>query len=76
MIDAGRQNPFSCKDCVERTLGCHDRCEKYLEGKKKYAELRNSIEGDHDIQAYIRTSIKRRSHIEKKQKFLRRPKSK
>ena len=26
---------FSCKDCKDRTLGCHSHCEKYLEEKEK-----------------------------------------
>ena len=25
---------FSCKDCTERYLGCHDSCESYLATKK------------------------------------------
>ena len=29
MIDSG------CKDCTERTLGCHSRCAKYAEYRKK-----------------------------------------
>lgn len=29
MIDSG------CKDCTERSLGCHSRCAKYAEYRKK-----------------------------------------
>ena len=76
MIYTGRQNTFACKDCVERTLGCHDHCEKYAEGKARYAELKNAIEGDRELRAYVKKSIERHTHVETKHKFLRRPKSK
>ena len=25
----------TCKDCTERVVGCHSKCEKYLEAKAK-----------------------------------------
>ena len=28
------------KDCPDRKVGCHDKCEKYLEFRKKLDELR------------------------------------
>lgn len=27
-----------CKNCKERTLGCHSKCEKYLRNKELYEE--------------------------------------
>lgn len=27
------KKPSPCKNCKERALGCHDRCERYLEFK-------------------------------------------
>lgn len=29
-----------CKDCKDRYLGCHDRCEKYQQFKKRNDEIR------------------------------------
>lgn len=29
-----------CKDCKDRYIGCHDRCEKYQQFKKRNDELR------------------------------------
>ena len=28
-------NLYPCKDCTERTLACHGKCEKYAEAKAK-----------------------------------------
>ena len=28
--------PFNCKDCADRQLGCHDKCEKYQKAKKQH----------------------------------------
>ena len=29
---------FSCKDCTERYIGCHIKCEKYINEKKEFVE--------------------------------------
>lgn len=34
-------NVMPCKDCKERYLGCHDKCEKYLNAKKLLKELKH-----------------------------------
>jgi hypothetical protein len=31
---------FSCKGCPDRHPGCHSTCQKYLEEKAQYEELR------------------------------------
>lgn len=33
-------NDMPCKDCKERYLGCHSKCEKYQNAKKRNDELR------------------------------------
>ena len=35
---------YPCKNCTERYLGCHDRCEKYQAVKAKIAARRNEEE--------------------------------
>lgn len=37
------RDKFPCKDCSERALGCHDRCERYASAKAK-AEARKAVE--------------------------------
>ena len=27
---------FSCKDCTERYIGCHSKCEKYIKEKEQH----------------------------------------
>lgn len=34
---------FTCKDCQSRYPGCHDKCEKYQEEKKKYEEAKEQL---------------------------------
>lgn len=34
----------SCKDCIERHVGCHSTCEKYLEFLKKNEEEKKLIQ--------------------------------
>ena len=29
-----------CKDCKDRQIGCHSKCEKYLEFKKQNDEIK------------------------------------
>lgn len=33
-----------CKDCKKRTLGCHGRCDKYLNWKKEHDEARKLLQ--------------------------------
>lgn len=32
-----------CKDCEDRTIECHGRCERYIEEKRKYDEKRKEM---------------------------------
>ena len=42
-----------CKNCQDRKLHCHDRCEKYLAFKKDHAEyvrlIRNQKQSEYDL---------------------------
>ena len=52
-----------CKDCEKRYIGCHGRCEKYLEFKKANNERlkQKSLEVDADQYAIDNTMRIRRS---------------
>ena len=52
-----------CKDCEKRYIGCHGRCEKYLEFKKANDERlkQKSLEIDADQYAIDNTMSIRRS---------------
>ena len=52
-----------CKDCEKRHVGCHGRCEKYLEFKKANNERlkQKSLEIDADQYAIDNTMRIRRS---------------
>ena len=51
---------YSCKNCIDRKLGCHDICEKYLSEKAEYEKMKEealSINKEHD--RYVSDSINR-----------------
>lgn len=37
------RDKFPCKGCTDRTLGCHDRCDRYLDAKR-VADSRKAAE--------------------------------
>ena len=39
-MELQKRNIAPCKDCCDRTIGCHSKCSKYLEWKKKDELLR------------------------------------
>ena len=42
-----------CKDCIEREVGCHATCEKYINAKIAWDESRQKInEEKHKISSY------------------------
>ena len=49
-----RKPETPCKDCSERKLGCHGKCERYKLWGEECASLRNKIyneKGKEDIQS-------------------------
>lgn len=53
-----------CRYCETRVLGCHDRCEKYMEYKREreliYQARHDEIDADAHVCAVIRNQKKRR----------------
>ena len=49
-----------CKDCSERHLGCHDKCEKYLKAKEEYWEKKSAIYQEKKEHSEYMTSIMRK----------------
>ena len=58
-----------CKDCENREVGCHSKCEEYIEWKEELAELNKKIAKEKlaDWQANRRTheAIKRMRNLRK-----------
>jgi hypothetical protein len=60
----------TCKDCLDRTVGCHGFCQKYLEAKseneRKKEWLYRKISAEKDFDEYrikaIETVKRRRTH--------------
>lgn len=58
-----------CKDCVNRTPGCHDICEIYKEDKERYNNVyRKNQNKDIEYRIYQSEGIKRRLDYEAKKK--------
>lgn len=50
---------FRCKDCPNRTPGCHVTCEIYKEDSAKWNEVRKKMNVDRDVNAYVRDVVNR-----------------
>lgn len=49
-----------CKGCWDRKLGCHGRCERYAEFRKKLEKANEQLIAENEIDRYIvQNSIKR-----------------
>ena len=52
-----------CKDCKDRYLGCHSKCEKYIEYKENKItqgiELRNNKINAYNVDSYFRKKIEK-----------------
>lgn len=66
----GSSGIYSCKDCQDRTIGCHSTCEKYISQREAHdEELKRIYENkqtdvmmsNYEIRGKYKT-IKRRKH--------------
>lgn len=57
---------FPCKECTERTVGCHSMCEKYIAAKEKLdavtAIMRAELRVVEDIGEMTDASRRRNGH--------------
>ena len=61
-----------CKDCEDRYLACHDKCEKYKEWKDYVAETNKRFKLDHH--SYRSTATDKKTMKDKKRygaKFMK-----
>ena len=60
----------TCKDCLDRNVGCHGSCQKYLDAKseneRKKAWLYQKMDAEKDIEEYKMKAVdamkRRRKH--------------
>lgn len=53
-------NPFkACMDCVDRTPGCQDRCEKYQAGKAEWLEYKAKLRYGRNADRYTFDQIEK-----------------
>lgn len=55
-----------CKDCPQRILGCHDRCERYAQYRRAREEARERALARHELDNYERQrfdQIRRRRNL-------------
>lgn len=55
-----------CKDCKDRYLGCHDKCQSYLEWKKQRIEELHKKQEDAKYSATLEARTKTISKILKR----------
>lgn len=56
----------TCKDCPDRTVGCHGSCERYETQRKEFGELKSKMREVHPADAVISNSMIRTLSKKKK----------
>ena len=51
---------YPCKDCPDRSPGCHDKCQKYIEAKKAETEIKEKRRNEREKQNAIKALHKHR----------------
>ena len=54
-----------CMDCKERSIGCHDRCEKYQLWKMGKPENPEEIDKDREYYSYLKEINAKRKYYAK-----------
>lgn len=49
--------PFTCKGCLDRYPGCHDKCEKYKSERAEYDQRRLKARLDKQVWSYVNREI-------------------
>ena len=56
-----------CRNCTDRTVGCHCSCERYIEWKNNIAKVKNNIAKERDLDYGVNGNfLKRRSNYLRK----------
>lgn len=51
-----------CKDCTDRSVGCHCNCKRYIEWKNEIAKVKDNIAKERDLDYGINENfLKRRT---------------
>ena len=50
--------PFPCKDCHNRHIACHDKCEKYLTAKRARDEKKEAIRLNNTVVGYLVDNVR------------------
>lgn len=50
---------YSCKDCTDRHLYCHDTCEKYKKDKEERAKMKDAGKADREYQQYYSNHMRK-----------------
>ena len=62
---------FPCKDCEERTLGCHGACERYAQTRKEVWEDKTARWKAYEADSYLRSVVVRNKVYKIKEKARR-----
>lgn len=64
---------YSCKNCKDRSIGCHSHCERYAKEKIMHDEQRARAKADDEARMYMLGSMVRsmrgRGEVRKRVKF-------
>ena len=43
----------ACKDCTDRCVGCHSKCEKYLQKVQEAKTIMNKVKAERAVDQYV-----------------------
>lgn len=61
---------FTCTDCVDREIGCHDKCDKYKREVLEHNRIKANLEKSYITRSYVCERIIKSKR--KKSSFVRR----
>lgn len=61
---------FSCKDCTERTVGCHGSCETYINERKEFDRIKAELNKTNEAGLYTSDRISKMLSIDAKKKQM------
>lgn len=56
---------FTCKDCTNRRIGCHDTCEKYIQEKINHESYKEKICNEISKYSYLNRIQMRNKQLRK-----------
>jgi len=55
-----------CRKCMERYVGCHGKCERYIKAKAEHDEVMKQRKKENNMNAYVSDCVRKNRKRRKK----------